>query len=217
MFDYDTRAIAMAARLNGGDEHNADPAFKVWADNAKNLRALVDTNDALKNLLVSGDAWVAPWFSSISKVWIDEGAPLAFAVPKEGAVAFPFYLMIGKGSTPDQIGVCSDLINDLLAPDNAARYGELTFAIPVVKNAPQTRSPDERPDDFAEDCPRRRPSRLRQHRRAGRGLARALGPRGEDQPSLGPHPRGAQTREVCRLVSRHTSRPAGQFHWDSLT
>ncbi len=138
MFDYDTRAVAMAARLNGGDETNADPGFEVWAKNAKNLRALVDTNDALKNLLVSGDAWVAPWFSSIAKVWIDEGAPLAFAVPDEGAIAFPFYLMIGKGSSPAQIDVCSDLINDLLSPENAARYGKLTYAIPVVSNAPQT-------------------------------------------------------------------------------
>ena len=138
MFDYDTRVVAMAARLNGGDEVNADPGFAVWAENAKNIRALVDTNDALKNLLVSGDAWVAPWFSSIAKVWIDEGAPVAMAVPKEGAIAFPFYLMIGKGSSPDQIKVCSDLINDLLSPENAARYGELTFAIPVVSNAPQT-------------------------------------------------------------------------------
>ena len=117
---------------------NPDPGFETWAENAKNLRALVDSNDALKNLLASGDAWVAPWFSSIAKVWIDEGGPFGFAVPDEGAIAFPFYLMIGKGSSPEQIAVCEDLINELLSPERAAQYGTLTFAIPVVSNAAQT-------------------------------------------------------------------------------
>jgi putative spermidine/putrescine transport system substrate-binding protein len=135
MFDYDTRMIAIAARLNGGSEAKADPGFKVWGDNARNFRALVDSNDGVKNLLVSGDAWYAPWFSSLANVWIAEGAPLGFAVPKEGAIAFPVYLGVVKGVTPAQRAVCEDLINTLLEPQNSGRYGALTFAIPVVKNA----------------------------------------------------------------------------------
>ncbi len=135
MFDYDTRALTMAARLNGGDEVNIDPGFQVWADNAQNLRALVDSNDALKNLLVSGDAWVAPWFSPIASLWIDEGAPLGFVVPKEGAVAFPIYLTMAQGVDDAERVVCEDLINELLSPENAGRYGELTRAVPVIKNA----------------------------------------------------------------------------------
>ena len=31
--------------------------------------------------------------------------------------------------------VCEDLINDLLSPENAGRYGDLTRAVPVIKNA----------------------------------------------------------------------------------
>jgi len=135
MFDYDTRMIAVAARLNGGDEFDVDPGFAVWAEHAENFRALVDSNDAVKNLLVSGDAWAAPWFSSISKVWIDEGGPFGFAVPKEGAIAFPSYLAMVDGSDAAEQKVCSDLINTLLEADNAGRYGALTSAIPVVANA----------------------------------------------------------------------------------
>jgi putative spermidine/putrescine transport system substrate-binding protein len=138
MFDYDTRMLVIAARLNGGDEHNIDPGFKVWADNAENFRALVDSNDAVKNLLVSGDAWYAPWFSSLATVWIKEGAPLAFAVPEEGAIAFPIYLTIVNGSTDAQKKVCSDLLNTLLTPENAGKYGELTYGIPVVEGASMT-------------------------------------------------------------------------------
>jgi len=138
MFDYDTRMMAIAARLNGGDEYDIDPGFETWAANAENFRALVDSNDGVKNLLVSGDAWYAPWFSSLATVWIDEGAPLAFAVPEEGAIAFPIYLTISSGVDEAEKKVCSDLLNTLLEPGNAGRYGQLTNSIPVVQGAEMT-------------------------------------------------------------------------------
>lgn len=135
MFDYDTRMLVIAAKLNGGSEDDIDPGFKVWSENAKNFRALVDSNDAVKNLLVSGDAWMAPWFSGLSYVWMREGAPLGFAIPKEGTIGFPLYLAMVKGATPDQRAVCEDLLNELLSPVNSGRYAKLTFAVPLVKNA----------------------------------------------------------------------------------
>jgi putative spermidine/putrescine transport system substrate-binding protein len=135
MFDYDQRMMAIAARLNGGNEDNPDPGFRIWSQNARNFRALVDSNDAVKNLLASGDAWMAPWFTSISSVWIEEGAPFAFAVPREGLIAFPLFLAMVDGVTPAQRAVCQDLVNTLLAPDNAGEYGRLTRNIPLVSNA----------------------------------------------------------------------------------
>jgi len=135
MFDYDLRMMAIAARLNGGSEQNPDAGFRVWAQNARNFRALVDSNDAVKNLLASGDAWMAPWFTSISSVWIEEGAPFAFAVPREGLIAFPLYLAMVDGVTPAQRAVCQDLINTILEPGNAGEYGRLTRNIPLVRNA----------------------------------------------------------------------------------
>src|SRR5262249_24961473 len=144
MFDYDTRVMVIAARLNGGSEKNIDPGFKIWSDHAENFRALVDSNDAVKNALASGEAWVAPWFSAISRIWIKEGAPFGFAVPKEGAIGFPLYLSIAKGVTSAQRTVCEDLINTLLDAKNAGRYVELTAGIPVVKNA--TLSPEQMND-----------------------------------------------------------------------
>lgn len=135
MFDYDTRALVVAARLNGGDERNIDPGFRIWAEQARNFRALVDSNDAVKNLLVSGDAWYAPWFGAISQIWINEGAPLAFAIPREGVIAFPLFLVMSRGVTPAQRRVCEDLINTLLEPTHAGRYGQLTLGVPLVRNA----------------------------------------------------------------------------------
>ncbi len=134
-FDNNFIPLALAARLNGGDEKNIDAGFRTWGDNAKNLRALVTSNDQLRNLLVTGEALIAPWFASIYKFWEQEGAPLGFAVPKEGVVAFPIYLQIIKGSTPEQIKVAEDIINELLIVENNARYARLTFGVPSMPDA----------------------------------------------------------------------------------
>ena len=134
-FDNDFRPLVLAARLNGGSEKNIDPGFKIWADNAKNIRALANSNDQLLNLLVTGEALIAPWFTSIWKYWEMDGAPLGFSVPREGLIAFPIYLQIVKGSTPEQIRVAEEIINELLTPENNGRYGRLTFGIPSVTEA----------------------------------------------------------------------------------
>jgi putative spermidine/putrescine transport system substrate-binding protein len=134
-FDNNFIPLALAARMNGGDEKNIDAGFRVWSENAKNLRALVTSNDQLRNLIVTGEALIAPWFVSIYKFWEQEGAPLGFAVPKEGVVAFPIYLQIVKGSTPEQIKVAEEVINELLIAENNARYARLTFGIPSLPDA----------------------------------------------------------------------------------
>jgi putative spermidine/putrescine transport system substrate-binding protein len=134
-FDYQWQALVMAAKLNGGSEANIDPGFKIWSENAKNLKALVNSNDALKNLVVSGDAWIAPWWGSQYKTWLDEGAPLGYVTPKEGPISFPLYLQVLKGVTPAQRKVAEEIINLLLAPEAAGRYAELTNGIAAVTNA----------------------------------------------------------------------------------
>lgn len=144
MFDYDTRALAIAARLNGGSENDIEPGFKIWSEHADNFRALVDANDAVKNAMASGEAWIAPWFSSQAVLWMKEGAPFGFVVPKEGAIGFPLYLSIVKGLTAPQRAVCEDIINTLLDGKNAGRYAELTAGIPTISNA--TLSPEQMND-----------------------------------------------------------------------
>ena len=134
-FDNNFIPLVLAARLNGGDEKNIDPGFKIWMDNAKNIRALANSNDQLLQLLVTGEAQIAPWFTSIWKYWEMDGAPLGFVVPKEGLVAFPIYLQIIKGSTPEQIRVAEEVINELLTVENNGRYARLTFGVPSLPDA----------------------------------------------------------------------------------
>jgi putative spermidine/putrescine transport system substrate-binding protein len=130
-FDNNFMPLVLAARLNGGGEQQVDPGFRLWTEHARNIRALPTTNDALKNIVVTGEAQIAPWFAGIWKFWADEGAPLGFVNPKEGAVAFPLYLQIVKGSTPEQIKVAEEIINELMTPENNSRDAQLTNKIPA--------------------------------------------------------------------------------------
>jgi putative spermidine/putrescine transport system substrate-binding protein len=131
-FDNNFVPLVLAARLNGGSETNIEPGFRVWAEHARNLRALPTTNDALKNIVVTGEAQIAPWFSGIWKFWADEGAPLGLVNPKEGAIAFPLYLQVVKGSTPEQIRVAEEIINELMTPEANSRDAQLTNKIPAL-------------------------------------------------------------------------------------
>ena len=94
------------------------------AEHARNIRALPTTNDALKNIVVTGEAH--RWFGGIGSSGADEGAPLGFVNPKEGAIAFPLYLQIVKGSTPDQIKVAREIISELMTAENNSRDAQLT-------------------------------------------------------------------------------------------
>jgi putative spermidine/putrescine transport system substrate-binding protein len=142
-FDNNFMPLVLAARMNGGSETNIEPGFRVWAENAKNIRALTGTNDQLKNILITGEALIAPWFSAIWKFWADEGAPLGFVNPKEGAIAFPIYLQIVKGSTPEQIRVAEEVVNELLTPENNSRYAKLTHNIPAFPEPGMAQRVDE--------------------------------------------------------------------------
>jgi putative spermidine/putrescine transport system substrate-binding protein len=135
--------LVIAARLNGGSEKNIDPGFKTWAAHASNWKAFVNGNDQLENLLVTGDASIAPYFDSIVHNWEVAGAPIGFSIPKEGGIAFPILTSIVSNLSPAQKKVCEDIINELLTPENAGKYGDLTWAIPLVDNAtlsPQMKS-----------------------------------------------------------------------------
>lgn len=127
--------LVITARLHGGGEKNIEPAIKVYEDAAKagQIQSVYISNDAAKQLLVSGEAWITPFFYGIMQPWVDDGAPLGYAVPKEGQIAFPLGFGMIKGTTSEQQRVAAALINDMLAPKVVKRWCDLTYGVPVVK------------------------------------------------------------------------------------
>ncbi|MEK8127177.1 extracellular solute-binding protein [Paenibacillus filicis] len=127
--------IGVKGKEIGATYENPEPAFKFWGDHSGQIESLVTSNDQLKNLLVSGDALIAPFSAQVAQTWIDQGAPLAVAYPKEGAISFPYSLQVVKGSTPAQQKVANEIINELLSPDALTRYADATGTPVTSKTA----------------------------------------------------------------------------------
>lgn len=133
LFDYlwEYNGLVMAARLNGGSETNIEPGIKVWSQHTDQIRALITSTDQMQNLLQTGDAWLTAWPKANQAVWAKQGLPFAFAVPKEGAVAFPLFLTVVKGSSPAQVRAAQDIINLLLSSYYQSLYAASSYTSPV--------------------------------------------------------------------------------------
>ena len=124
--------LIIAAKLNGGSEKNIDPGFKIWAEHADQFVAFANSNVDTRDLVVRGDAWIAAMFGGNAEQWKREGAPVEFAIPKEGSIAFPLYLVILKGVTPAQKKIAEDLVNTMLSERWLARWAALTYYVPTT-------------------------------------------------------------------------------------
>jgi putative spermidine/putrescine transport system substrate-binding protein len=137
-FDYGFNLMLLPlAYALGGSAKNDEEAWKRISAAAKSKQFLAfgGSNEDVKTPIVRGDAWIAPWFSSQQRVWEkEEGAPVGYVVPKEGQEAFPLYFQIVKGSTPKQIDVASEILNQYLDPATLGRYCDLTKSIPAHKD-----------------------------------------------------------------------------------
>lgn len=135
-FQGDWVPLELAAKIHGGSVDNTDDAFKLWSQRAGKIAALPTQNLQLRNVLLNGEACSAPWFYSISKQWIN-GSPskLGWVNPKEGDVAFPSYLAMVTGLSDSQKAVVYDVLNQLLAAKNVAKYCKYTQDIPLEQAA----------------------------------------------------------------------------------
>lgn len=138
-FDYGFNLILLPLLgAIGGSAKNDEEGWKLLAKAAQDGQFLAfgASNEDVKAPIVRGDAWIAPWFSSQARIWeVDEKAPVGYVVPKEGQLAFPLYFQIVKGSTPKQIDVASEIINQYLDAKTLSRYCELTLSIPASSKA----------------------------------------------------------------------------------
>lgn len=144
-WEYDWDYLVMAAYTLTGNTSNVAPAFKVFHDHADNIAAMVQSNTQFENLLVSGDAWLAPWTNDVSAPWIEAGEPLQWVVPKEGGEARPLYMAITSNLTPQQREVALYIINAFLTPEVAGRHAANTQQISVVDNAIETAAQKKNP------------------------------------------------------------------------
>jgi putative spermidine/putrescine transport system substrate-binding protein len=135
-------------RILGGNETTLDKGFKAFADAAKagQFHSIFPGNQQLKDLMVKGDIRILGYSYGNVAPWRAEGAPIEYAVPKEGQTAFPLYFQILRGGTPAQVYHSEQLINRLLEPATLGRYCELVLTSPTN---PKVALPDKLKSDPA--------------------------------------------------------------------
>lgn len=148
--------LVATARLHGGGEDNIEPGMRIYADAARagQIHSLFTSNAQLQQLMVSGEVWIAPYYRGIALPWAAGGAPIGYAVPKEGQVTFPEGFQMVRGSSPAQQKVSQELINTMLAPDAVLEYCKTAAVLPLMKNI-------QLPPDIAKD-PAIQPAAIKQ-------------------------------------------------------
>jgi putative spermidine/putrescine transport system substrate-binding protein len=109
--------------------------MKVYEKAAKagQIQSLYTSNNQAQQLLVSGDAWITPFFFGIMEPWVKQGAPLGYAVPKEGQVAFQLGFGMVKGSSPEQQQVAMGVVDAMLLPRVVQQWCDYTYSVPLVR------------------------------------------------------------------------------------
>ena len=127
--------LVPTARVYGGSEKNIEPGMKVYETAAKagQIQSLYTSNNQGQQLLVSGDAWITPFFFGIMEPWVKQGAPLGYAVPKEGQVAFELGFAMVKGSSTAQQQVAMNVVDAMLLPRVVEEWCNYTYSVPLVR------------------------------------------------------------------------------------
>ena len=85
---YGLLTLIMTARLNGGGENAIDPGFEAMQKRiGPNVLAWEPSPGKLAELLQTGEAALGVWGNGRVHALEDQGAPVKFVYPKEGAVA----------------------------------------------------------------------------------------------------------------------------------
>lgn len=84
---YGLLALVMLARLNGGGEASIEPGFEVMAKKvAPNVLAWEPSPGKMAQMMQTGEAPLVVWGNGRVLAVADQGAPVEFVYPKEGAV-----------------------------------------------------------------------------------------------------------------------------------
>lgn len=127
---YGMEALVMLARANGGGEKNIEPGFQVMAKKvAPNVVAWEGSPATLGQMLQSGEAALAVWSNSRTQPVIEQGAPVAFVFPKEGALQAIAAACVVNGGAHSKLA--QQFLEEMLSPSAQARIAKAAAYGPV--------------------------------------------------------------------------------------
>jgi putative spermidine/putrescine transport system substrate-binding protein len=112
---YGIEALVMLARANGGSEKNIEPGFAFMAKKvAPNALNWESSQANIAQQLQSGEAALVAWSNIRVQGVIDQGAPVAFVYPKEGARQGLNAMCVVNGAPQPKLA--QQFLEELLSP-----------------------------------------------------------------------------------------------------
>jgi putative spermidine/putrescine transport system substrate-binding protein len=102
---YGLLTLVMMSRLNGGSEATMDAGFDVMTKKvAPNVLAWEPSPGKMAQMLQTGEAALVVWGNGRVQAVIDQGAPVEFVYPKEGAVLIMVAACVVEGAPQAKLG-----------------------------------------------------------------------------------------------------------------
>jgi putative spermidine/putrescine transport system substrate-binding protein len=129
---YGLLTLVMTARMNGGGEEKIDPGFDtVQKKIAPNVLAWEGSPGRMAQMLQTGEAGLVVWGNGRVQAVIDQGAPVEFVYPKEGAIALMTAICPVEGAP--QPALAQAFLQYVLSPEVQALLADKQGWGPVNK------------------------------------------------------------------------------------
>jgi len=130
---YGLLTLLMMAKLHGGGETNIDPGFEVMTKKvAPNVLAWEPSPGKMAQMMQTGEAALVVWGDGRVQSVIDQGAPVEFVYPKEGAVVIMVAGCVVEGAPQSKLG--QQFLQHIVSAQSQAKIASNVGWGPVNKN-----------------------------------------------------------------------------------
>lgn len=130
---YGLLTLVMTARVNGGGEQAIDPGFDVMTKRvAPNVLAWEPSPGKMASMLQTGEGALVVWGNGRVQAVADQGAPVEFVYPKEGAPVIMVAACVTDGAPQAKLG--QQFLQHIVSPEVQAMLANGVGFGPVNRN-----------------------------------------------------------------------------------
>lgn len=130
---YGLLTLVMTARVNGGGEDKVDPGFDVMIKKiAPNVLAWEPSPGKMAQMMQTGEGALVVWGNGRVQSVADQGAPVEFVYPREGAPVIMVAACVTEGAPQSKLG--QQFLQHIVSPEVQAHLAQGVGWGPVNKN-----------------------------------------------------------------------------------
>lgn len=131
---YGLLTLVMQARINGGGEANIEPGFDTMIKKvAPNVLAWEPSPGKMAQMMQTGEAPLVVWGNGRVHSVADQGAPVEFVYPREGAPVIMVAACVTEGAPQAKLG--QQFLQHIVSPEVQAQMAQVLAWGPVSKKA----------------------------------------------------------------------------------